>query len=84
MRLLADPPIGNPTDPIIREQGERLRQAFPQVDFDDPARTSGELHPVSWGSFALDFCGLVTVPGFTLLCLITVIGRVGVGYGEDQ
>jgi hypothetical protein len=40
---------------------------------------------VSWGSFALGYlCGLVTPPGFTLLCLITVMGRVGVGYGEDQ
>jgi hypothetical protein len=38
-----------------------------------------------WYSFALGYlCGLVTVPGFTLLCLITVIGRVGVGYCEDQ
>jgi hypothetical protein len=40
---------------------------------------------VNWGSFVLGFlCGLVTVPGFTLLCLITVIGRVGSGYGENQ
>jgi hypothetical protein len=27
-----------PTDTAIREQGERLRQAFPHVDFDDPDR----------------------------------------------
>jgi hypothetical protein len=24
------------TDRAIREEGERLRKAFPQVDFDDP------------------------------------------------
>jgi hypothetical protein len=40
---------------------------------------------VSWGSFALGFlCGLMTVPGFVLFCLATVIGRVGVGYGDNQ
>ena len=40
---------------------------------------------MSWGSFVLGYlCGLVTLPGFTLLCLITVIWRVGVGCGEDQ
>ncbi len=25
-----------PTDRAIREEGERLRKAFPQIDFDDP------------------------------------------------
>jgi hypothetical protein len=35
---LAGPPPETPTDRAIREQGERLRQALPQVDFDDPAR----------------------------------------------
>jgi hypothetical protein len=38
---------------------------------------------VSWGSFVLGYlCGLVT--GFALLCLMTMIGRVGVGYSEDH
>jgi hypothetical protein len=35
---LAGLPLETRTDRVIREQGERLRQAFPQVDFDDPAR----------------------------------------------
>jgi hypothetical protein len=35
---LAGLPPETPTDRAIREHGERLRQAFPQVDFDDPAR----------------------------------------------
>jgi len=26
------------TDRAIREEGERLRRAFPQIDFDDPRR----------------------------------------------
>jgi hypothetical protein len=38
-----------------------------------------------WYSLTLGYlCGLVTVPGFAMLCLITVIGRAKVGYGEDQ
>jgi hypothetical protein len=50
-----------------------------------PHATSGELHLVIWGSFTLGFlCGLVSVPRFALLCLITVTGRVGTGYGEDH
>ena len=36
--LLAGLPPENPTDRAIREQGERLRLVFPQVDFDDPSR----------------------------------------------
>jgi hypothetical protein len=36
--LAASPPPESTTDRAIREQGERLREAFPQVDFDDPAR----------------------------------------------
>ena len=35
---LAGPPPETPTDTAIREQGERIRKAFPQVDFDDPRR----------------------------------------------
>jgi hypothetical protein len=35
---LARPPPETPTDTAIREQGERLRKASPQVDFDDPRR----------------------------------------------
>ena len=35
---LAGPPLETPTDTAIREQGERSRKAFPQVDFDDPCR----------------------------------------------
>jgi hypothetical protein len=35
---LAGPPPETPTDTAIREQGERLRKAFPQFDFDDPDR----------------------------------------------
>jgi hypothetical protein len=40
---------------------------------------------VTWGSFVLGYlCGLVTLPGFILLCLMTATGRAKVGYGEDQ
>ena len=35
---LAGPPPETETDRAIREQGERLREAFPAVDFDDPNR----------------------------------------------
>jgi hypothetical protein len=35
---LAGPLPETPTDTAIREQGERLRKAFPQLDFDDPSR----------------------------------------------
>jgi hypothetical protein len=35
---LAEPIAETATDRAIREEGERLRQAFPQVDFDDPER----------------------------------------------
>jgi hypothetical protein len=35
---LAGLPPETPTDIAIREQGEHLRKAFPQVDFDDPDR----------------------------------------------
>jgi|SRR5271165_1827195 len=35
---LAGPSPETPTDRAVREHGERLRQAFPQVDFDDPSR----------------------------------------------
>jgi hypothetical protein len=34
----AGPPPETPPDRAIREQGERLREAFPRVDFDDPGR----------------------------------------------
>jgi hypothetical protein len=27
-----------PTDRAIREEGEQLRKAFPEIDFDDPRR----------------------------------------------
>jgi hypothetical protein len=61
--------------------GGRSRRSISTI----PPATSGELYLVSCGSFVLGFlCGLMTVPGFTLLCLITAIGRVGVGYGEDH
>ena len=34
------PPAETPEDQTIREEGERLRKAFPQIDFDHPgART---------------------------------------------
>ena len=33
---LAGPPPETPTDCAIREEGERLRKAFPQIDFDHP------------------------------------------------
>ncbi len=33
---LAGPRPETPTDRAIREEGERLRAAFPQIDFDDP------------------------------------------------
>jgi hypothetical protein len=33
---LAGPPPETPTDRAIREEGERLRQAFPDIDFDQP------------------------------------------------
>jgi hypothetical protein len=35
---LAGPPQETEIDRAIREQGERLRAAFPRVDFDDPDR----------------------------------------------
>jgi hypothetical protein len=35
---LAGPTPETPTDTAIREQGERLRKAFSNVDFDDPNR----------------------------------------------
>jgi hypothetical protein len=41
LRLLdwaTGPAPETPTDRAIREQGERLRSVFPQVDFDDPSR----------------------------------------------
>ncbi len=33
---IAGPSPETPTDRAIREQGERLREAFPKFDFDDP------------------------------------------------
>jgi hypothetical protein len=33
---IAGPPPETPTDRAIREDGERLRKAFPKVDFGDP------------------------------------------------
>ena len=38
--LLAGPTPEAPTDRAVREKGERLRAAFPTVDFDHPARLS--------------------------------------------
>jgi hypothetical protein len=35
---LAGPPSETSTDIAIREHGERLRNAFPQADFDNPRR----------------------------------------------
>jgi hypothetical protein len=34
---VAGPDPETPTDRAIREEGERLRRAFPQIDFDDPS-----------------------------------------------
>ncbi len=34
-RLAGSPPE-TPTDRAIREEGERLRKAFPEIDFDRP------------------------------------------------
>lgn len=39
-RLLGPLPE-TPTDQAIREEGERLRQAFPHADLDDPSRRKG-------------------------------------------
>ncbi len=36
---VAGPPAETPTDRAIREQGERLRAAFPEIDFDHPKVT---------------------------------------------
>ena len=33
---LAGPPRETPTDRAIREEGERFREAFPEIDFDHP------------------------------------------------
>ena len=33
---LAGPPPETPTDTAIREEGERIRKAFPEIDFDRP------------------------------------------------
>jgi hypothetical protein len=33
---IVGPAPETPTDQAIREEGERLRGAFPQIDFDDP------------------------------------------------
>jgi len=33
---IAGPPPDTPLDRAIREEGERLRKAFPMLDFDDP------------------------------------------------
>jgi hypothetical protein len=33
---LAGPPPDTPTDRAIREEGERIRKAFPDIDFDHP------------------------------------------------
>lgn len=33
---IAGPPAEAPLDRTVREEGERLRRAFPQTDFDDP------------------------------------------------
>jgi hypothetical protein len=33
---LAGPPPETPTDKAIREEGERLRKAFPEINFDRP------------------------------------------------
>jgi hypothetical protein len=33
---IGGPPLETPTDRAIREEGERLRKAFPQIDFDQP------------------------------------------------
>jgi hypothetical protein len=33
---LAGAPPETPTDRAIREKGERIRKAFPQIDFDHP------------------------------------------------
>ncbi len=33
---IAGPPPETPLDRSIREEGERLRKAFPKADFDDP------------------------------------------------
>jgi hypothetical protein len=46
-RLLGPTPE-TPADRAIREEGERLRKAFPQIDFDDPRPRTirpGEDHP---------------------------------------
>jgi hypothetical protein len=32
---LAGPPPKTPTDRAIREEGDRLRKAFPEINFDD-------------------------------------------------
>jgi hypothetical protein len=37
VRLAGRPPE-TPTDTAIREQGERLQKAFPEVDFHEPRR----------------------------------------------
>jgi hypothetical protein len=38
------PPPETPTDRAIREEGERLRKAFPEIDFDHPnPRRRGDL-----------------------------------------
>jgi hypothetical protein len=34
---LVGPPPQTPTDRAIREEGERIRRAFPQIDFDHPS-----------------------------------------------
>jgi hypothetical protein len=41
-----DPPRDTPVDRAVREEGQRLRKAFPNIDFDHPgprrSRSSGD------------------------------------------
>jgi len=37
-RVWVSPLPKTPVDRAIREEGERLRKAFPTIDFDDPGR----------------------------------------------
>ena len=40
---LAGPPPETPVDRAIREEGERLRKAFPEINFDDSKPSSRRL-----------------------------------------
>jgi DNA-directed RNA polymerase subunit N (RpoN/RPB10) len=48
-RICCSPlPAETPTDRAIREQAERLREAFPHVDFDDPGNHCARAQIVSY------------------------------------